>query len=152
MNDIDFEWLEEKIFYRDLTVAEKSSLPQLIQTHLFRQGEKVDIETRGSDGCVYIIRSGVVKLIIELDDGTTHLTHLKEGAQIGDLAFIDDSAKVMMEISEDVIAYSIYRASLANFFIYKREVNLKALWPKVRTLPHLRHSHEVSIGSIPSFS
>ena len=152
MNDIDFDWLEEKIFYRDLTVAEKESLPQLIQTHLFKQGEKVNIETRGSDGCVYIIRSGSLKLIIELDDGTTHLTYLKEGAQIGDLAFVGESAKVMMEIGAEVIAYSIYRASLANFFIYRREVNLKALWPKVRKLPHLRHSHEVSTGSIPSFS
>lgn len=151
MEPIDFKWLEEKIFYRTLSQQEKESIPQLIQTHVFKSGEKVNIETRGSDGCVYIIRSGSIKLIIDLDDGTTHLARLSEGAQIGDLAFIDDSATSMMEIIEDVVAYSVYRASLANFFIFKREVDLKPLWPKVRMIPRLKHSSETSVSS-SSFS
>jgi len=151
MEDIDFEWLEKKIFYRALTKVEKESLLRLIQTHRFHAGEKVSIETRGSDGCIYIIRSGSIKLIIELDDGTTHLTDLSEGAQIGDLAFIDDQASIAMEITEDVVAYSIYRASLANFFIFKKEVDLKALWPKTRMVPSINHSNGISFASLPSF-
>lgn len=152
MDNIDFDWLEEKIFCRKLSKQEKASIPQLIQTHFFSSGEKTAIETRGSDGCIYIIRSGSIKLVIEFDDGTTHEARLAEGAQIGDLAFIDDSANIMMEIREDVIAYSIYRASLANFFIFKKEVDLKPLWPKVRMIPRLKHSWESSFGSTTSFS
>jgi len=152
MEDIDFEWLEAKIFCRDLTMAEKESIPRLVQVHHFKTGEKVTIETRGSEGCIYIIRSGSIKLMIELDDGTTHLTELSEGAQIGDLAFIDDQAKIAMEISEEVIGYSIYRASLANFFIFKKEVDLKALWPKTRMVPSINHANGISFASLSSFS
>ena len=152
MEDIDFKWLEEKIFCRALSNEEKASIPRLVQAHHFKAGEKVNIETRGSDGCIYIIRSGSIKLIIELDDGTTHQTQLSEGAQIGDLAFIDDQATIAMEITEEVIAYSIYRASLANFFIFKQEVDLKPLWPKTRMVPSISHSNGISFASLPSYS
>ncbi len=152
MEDIDFDWLEATIFCRDLTSAEKGSIPRLVQTHRFRTGEKVHIETRGSEGCIYMIRSGSINLVIELDDGTTHRTGLSEGAQIGDLAFIDDQAKIVMEITEEVIAYSIYRASLANFFIFKQEVDLKALWPKTRMVPSINRTNGISFASFPSYS
>jgi len=152
MEEIDFKWLEAKIFCRELTSAEKENIPKLVQTHCFNAGEKVDIETRGSEGCIYIIRSGSIKLMIELDDGTTHMTELSEGAQIGDLAFIDDRANVAMEITEEVIAYSIYRASLANFFIFKKEIDLKALWPKTRMVPSINHTNGISFASLPSYS
>ena len=152
MDHVDDKWLERKIFFRDLTPSEKESLPRLIQTHTFKSGERVHIETRGSDGCIYLLRSGSIKLIIEFDDGTTHEAHLSEGAQIGDLAFIDNSAKIMMEIIEEVVAYSIYRASLANFFIFKREVDLKPLWPKVRMIPRIKNSREISFNSVASLS
>ncbi len=144
MEGIDFTWLEEKIFCRNLTEEERESIPCLIQVHLFKAGEKVSIRTQGSEGCIYIIRSGTIKLAIELDDGTIHLTHLSAGAQIGDLAFIDDNATITMEIIEDVVAYSIYRASLANFFIFRKEIDLKALWPKARMIPSINHSNGIS--------
>jgi len=152
MENIDFEWLEEKIFYRALSNEEKASIPRLVLAHRFKKGEKVTIETRGSDGCIYIIRSGSIKLIIELDDGATHQTELSEGAQIGDLAFIGDQATIAIEITEEVVAYSIYRASLANFFIFKQEVDLKPLWPKTRMVPSISHSNGISFASLPSLS
>jgi len=144
MNEIDLAWLETNIFYRDLTKLEMESLHRLIQTHHFQAGEKINIETRGSEGCIYLIRSGSIKLSIELDDGSTHATDLSEGAQIGDLAFVNGQASIMIEVIEDVVAYSIYRASLANFFIFRPEVNLKELWPKTRIVPSINHSKGIS--------
>lgn len=151
MDESDLNWLEANIFYRDLSKLEKESLHRLIQTHHFKSGEKIDIETRGSEGCIYLIRSGSIKLSIEFN-GSIRSTHLSEGAQIGDLAFIDGQASIAIEIIEDVVAYSIFRASLANFFIFRPEVNFKELWPKTRIIPSINHSKGISFDRAPSIS
>lgn len=117
---IDFDWLEEQVFHRRLTDSEKTSIGQLITVHHYPAGEKFMVE-KGLGGTLYIIRSGAIELILAVNGEMFHVANLRQGSQVGDMAFLDEGeAASVIKVTKDCVAYKIGRSALAGLLVFRR--------------------------------
>jgi len=123
---VDFDWLEEHVFHRSLTDSEKSCISQLITVHHYPAGEKFIIE-KGIGGTLYIIRSGTIELILAVNGEMLHVANLREGSQVGDMAFLDEGeATSVIKVTKDCVAYKISRSALASLLVFRRGLHAGA--------------------------
>ncbi|MEE8415632.1 MAG: cyclic nucleotide-binding domain-containing protein [Desulfobacterales bacterium] len=105
---INLESLKEHRFFSDLTDEELSIIAKIITPEDFKNGETV-FKTSDAGHCLYLIRSGEVKVCLAAPDGDLFtLTILKNGDVFGEMGFIDATPRSATIIAiSDVDAFVI---------------------------------------------
>ena len=113
---IDVEKLKNVWLFQDLTDSELLKLAELGVIKEFKGGEYVIREGEEAKA-LYVILSGMIKVIKELPDGTRReLSSMTEGDFFGELGLLDGeprSASVMAVTPLQVVAF--YRKDFLNF-------------------------------------
>jgi len=113
---IDFKWLEDKIFSRNLSEQERDTLQRMITIERFAKGDVI-IMQHDAGGRLYLLRSGSVDVIVGFNGESLKLADQGEGAQLGDMSFIDDAeASASIIAKEDCVAYRLTRDALSQLF------------------------------------
>ena len=119
---MDWQWLENRIFERTLTADERSSLQEVIQQVQFAQGEQIMVQN-SPGGTLYLLRSGRVSVIMECCGETVHLTDVGEGAQLGDMSFLDEKgAGATLIARTPCVAYRLTRDDLSRLYAYRQDM------------------------------
>jgi len=119
INEIDFDWLEARIFCRELTGQEKDSLQGLIVVEHFTKGQKIMVANEPG-GNLYLLRSGKVDVLLSFNGENIKVAGLSEGAQMGDMSVVDDdAASATILACEDCVAYRLTRDSLSRLFVFR---------------------------------
>lgn len=131
---MDWEWLENRIFERTLTEDERSSLESVIQQVEFAEGDRIMVQNQPG-GALYLLRSGRVAVELEFCGETVHLTDVGEGAQLGDMSFLDEQGAAATLIARTpCVAYRLTRDDLSKLYSYRQQVVHDLL---LRTLKHM---------------
>jgi len=138
--EIDFHWLEEKVFIRSLTGREREALQAAISIERFAKGDVV-IMQQETGGRLYLLKSGRVDVVLESNGECLKLADLGEGAQLGDMSFIDDAdASASILAKEDCIAYRLTRDALAQLFVSQPIMAKDILFSVMKNMScNLRH-------------
>ncbi len=109
---IDFDWLEEKIFFRALNEQEREALQSVITVERFAKGDTI-IQQEEAGGKLYLLKDGHVDVMLSFNGENTKLTGRGEGSYLGDMSFIDDSqASASVVATEESLAYGLTRDAL----------------------------------------
>jgi CRP/FNR family transcriptional regulator, cyclic AMP receptor protein len=146
---IDFSWLEENIFSRRLTGQEREALQDAISIERFAKGDVV-IMQQESGGRLYLLKSGRVDVNLEFNGESLKLADCGEGAQLGDMSFIDDTeASASIIAKEDCIAYRLTRDGLAGLFASHHGVARDIMVSIVKNMSsNLRHMNKANAVSL----
>lgn len=119
---MDWEWLENRIFERTLTEEERTGLQSVIQQVEFAEGERIMVQNEPG-GALYLLRSGRVAVELEFCGETVHLTDVGEGAQLGDMSFLDEQgAAATLVARTPCVAYKLTRDDLSRLYAYRQEI------------------------------
>lgn len=133
-NEIDFEWLEARVFCRDLTDQEKDSLREMIVVDHFGKGQKI-IVANEPGGNLYLLRSGRVDVLLNFNGESIKAADLGEGAQVGDMSFIDDdTASATIVARGNCVAYKITRDALSRLFVFRPSVAKDMMFGMMRQM------------------
>ena len=112
--DINFEWLEDRIFHRHLSTAERSVLATDMHVSEFKKGDVLIGEGDHSDG-LYLLYSGRAGIQHDSHGEKVRVSEVGEGAQLGDMAIFDDepSSATVTALGE-CVAYKLSRRALGN--------------------------------------
>lgn len=141
---IDFKWLEEKVFLRPLAEQEQKTLKDTVVLEYFTKGDIVTLRPE-MGGVIYLLKSGRVDAILGFSGESLKLTDLGEGAQLGDMSFLDDAeARASIIVKEDCEVYKITRDALARLFVYHQSVAKDLTFGIMRNMGRtLRHMNLV---------
>jgi CRP-like cAMP-binding protein len=147
---MDWEWLENRIFERTLTEDERNSLQSVIQRVEFAEGERIMVQN-APGGTLYLLRSGRVSVELEFCGETMHLTDVAEGAELGDMSFLDEQgAGATLIARTPCVAYKLTRDDLSRLFAYRQEAVVRDLL--VHTLKSMsgtiRHMNEAKAAAM----
>jgi len=147
--DIDFNWLEEKIFSRNLTEAERAALQSAITIEQFAKGDVV-IMQQETGGNLHLLKSGRVDVILGFNGESLKLADWGEGAQLGDMSFIDDSqASASIIAKEECVAYRITRDALSRLFVTHQGVAKDITFSIMKNMSsNLRHMNDANAVSL----
>jgi len=147
--DIDFNWLEEKIFSRSLTEAERTALQSSITIEQFAKGDVV-IMQQETGGNLYLLKAGHVDVILGFNGESLKLADRGEGAQLGDMSFIDDSeASASIIAKEECVAYRITRDALSGLFATHHSVAKDIMFSIMKNMSsNLRHMNDANAVSL----
>ncbi|MDX8377342.1 MAG: cyclic nucleotide-binding domain-containing protein [Mariprofundales bacterium] len=85
---LDFEWLEDEIFKRCMTAAERESLRDVMQEHIVAQGDSI-MRQGEPGGCLLFIRSGKADICQLTGDGKeAHIAAVGVGGLLGEMSFL----------------------------------------------------------------
>lgn len=148
---IDFEWLEEKVFSRELSQQDRKTLSRVMTVEEFETGDTIIMEHEKS-GSLYLLRSGCVDVLLGFDDQTLHFSNLEEGAQIGDMSFIDNAgASATIIAKEGCVAYRITRDAFTQLFVYHQSVARDLTFSIMRNMSgNLRRMNQESAAFLKS--
>lgn len=119
---MDWEWLENRIFERTLTEDERSSLQVAIEQVEFAKGDRILVQNEPG-GTLYLLRSGQVSVELEFCGETVHLADVGEGAQLGDMSFLDEhGAGATLVARTPCIAYKLTRDDLSRLYAYRQKM------------------------------
>jgi len=119
---IDYDWLQERIFHRLLTEDEKTGLEGFVTIESFPTGCPLVIENE-QGGALYLLRRGEVDVVMQFNGETVRLSHAGEGAQLGDMTFLDEKAASATLIArKDCVAYKITRQAFADLLASRQDV------------------------------
>jgi SulP family sulfate permease len=120
--DLSLEWIEDDILSKKkIKISEKEESLQLSEIELFKDLDEIIIsalkmcieehsysanetifEIGEESRAIYFIRSGVVKIILPLADGTSHhLASFGKGGYFGDMSFLDKGKRSANAIAVD---------------------------------------------------
>ena len=147
--DIDFNWLEEKIFSRILTDAERTALKSTMTVEQFTKGDVVILQQE-TGGKLYLLKSGRVDVILRFNGESLKLTNKGEGAQLGNMSFIDNSEACASIIAhEDCLAYRITRDDLSQLFTFHQNVAKDIMFSIIKDMSgNLRHMNDANAVSL----
>lgn len=119
---IDFTWLENNVLRNKLTDSEKDQLCDVIECMKFAGGDTIMTEgERG--GALYLLRSGSVAILREINGQQQCLKTVYEGALLGELTFLTgEPATATVMASEDTVAYKINRLEYARLMQTNQEL------------------------------
>jgi len=114
MTVIDFDWLQNRIFRRDLTTDERECLKINLGAISYQAGS--NIVTQGdAGGTLYILRSGHAEIFHNTGDKRVQLASLDEGGMVGEMTFLtEEAASADVVASEDCRVYSIHHDACTN--------------------------------------
>jgi len=119
---MDWQWLETHIFERPLTEDERFTLQAVIEQVEFAEGERILVQDQPG-GALYLLRSGTVSVELEFCGETMHLTDVGEGAQLGDMSFVDEQgAGATLIARTPCIAYKLTRNALSRLYAYREDI------------------------------
>ena len=119
---IDYKWLETHVFQRELSEQDRKSLGKVMRRQCFASGETIIMENEAG-GELYLLKSGRVDVLLCVEGERVKLSDLGEGAQLGDMSFIDDAkASATITARENCVVYRITRDDLSSMFIYHQSV------------------------------
>ncbi|HXH64533.1 MAG TPA: cyclic nucleotide-binding domain-containing protein [Mariprofundaceae bacterium] len=119
---MDWEWLENRIFERTLTADERNTLQAVIQQVEFAEGERIMVQN-APGGTLYLLRSGRVAVELEFCGETVHLADVGEGAQLGDMSFVDEQgAGATLIARTPCVAYKLTRDDLSRLYAYRQDM------------------------------
>jgi CRP-like cAMP-binding protein len=119
---MDWEWLENRIFMRRLTADERNSLQTVIQQVAFAKDDRILVQNEPG-GTLYLLRSGRVAVELEFCGETVHLADVGEGAQLGDMSFLDEQgAGATLIARTPCIAYKLTRDDLSRLYAYRQDM------------------------------
>ncbi|MDP2301111.1 MAG: SulP family inorganic anion transporter [Ignavibacteria bacterium] len=129
--DLSLEWIEDDILSKKkILISQKEESLQLSEIELFRELDEVIInalklcvdehsfsanetifEIGEESRAIYFIRSGIVKIILPLADGTSHhLASFGKGGYFGDMSFLDKGTRSANAVAvDDVELYILKR-------------------------------------------
>lgn len=119
---INYKWLEKKVFQRKLVAQDRKTLANTMTVEHFDCGDTIITENENG-GSLYILKSGCVDVIIELEGELIKIVDLGEGSQFGDMSFIaEESASATIIARADCEAYRITRDAFSQLFVYHQSV------------------------------
>jgi CRP-like cAMP-binding protein len=134
---MDWQWLETQIFERPLSQDERFTLQAVIQQVEFAKGDRILVQDEPGD-TLYLLRSGTVAVELDCGGEHVHLTELGEGAQLGDLSFIDEQKTGATLIARTpCTAYKLTRYDLSRLYSYREDIAHELL---VHTLKGMSHT------------
>ncbi|HXH71295.1 MAG TPA: cyclic nucleotide-binding domain-containing protein [Mariprofundaceae bacterium] len=111
--NIDFHWLENRIFHRTLNDEEKRFLAGIIDLVEFQPGESILVQNEPG-GALYLLYSGRADVLQQFADMEVRLNGVGEGAQLGDMSIIDErDASATIRATEPCKAYKLNRDALS---------------------------------------
>jgi len=135
-----------------LTENEQDTLSKVISIETFNKGEAVIVEDQ-EGGNLYLLKSGCVDVILTFNGKTIKLKGLGEGAQLGDMSFVDGgktSASIIAK--DDCVAYKLTRDALSQLFVSHqavvKEVMFTVMQNMSQNLRQMNQSNAVSIQYI----
>jgi CRP-like cAMP-binding protein len=138
---MDWQWLENRIFKRRLTTDERNSLQTVIQQVEFAKNDRILVQNEPG-GTLYLLRSGRVAVELEFCGETAHLADVGEGAQLGDMSFLDEQgAGATLIARTPCVAYKLTRDDLSRLYAYRQDMandllvsTLRSMSSTIRTL------------------
>ena len=119
---IDYSWLEKHVFQRELSEQDRKSIGIVMRRQCFASGDTIIMENEAG-GELYLLKSGRVDVLLHVEGEHIKLSDLGEGAQLGDMSFIDDAkASATITARENCVVYRITRDDLSSMFIYHQSV------------------------------
>ena len=119
---MDWQWLETRIFERTLTKDERFTLQAVIQQVEFAKGDRILVQNEPGSA-LYLLRSGSVSVELDFCGETVHLADVGEGAQLGDLSFIDaQCAGATLVARTPCTAYKLTRDDLSRLYTYREDI------------------------------
>jgi len=108
MVNIDFEWMQDRIFKRDLSTDERECLKIYMGATRYQAGK--NIITQGKlGGTLYILRSGHAEVFHNIGKDRVQVASLKEGGVVGEMTFLtQEPASADVVATEDCVAYTIH--------------------------------------------
>lgn len=155
MSTINFKWLEKHVFQRELSAQDRKSLRGAMRKQSFACGDIIIME-KEQGGELYLLKSGRVDVLLDIAGEQVKLSDLGEGAQLGDMSFIDDTqASATIVACEDCEVYRITRDDLSRMFVYHQSVARDLTFSIMRNMsrnlrrmnhqsaPHLKENGEL---------
>ena len=138
---IDTRLLKQQRFFADLTDDELGTISNIMHKKEFKLGETA-FKTSDDGQCLYLIRSGEVKVCLEAPDGEMFtLTILKDGDIFGQMSFIDAAPRSATVIAiSDVETFSIERSDFEKII----DDNPRIVHKVMRNIVH--HAHAIVRG------
>lgn len=136
--DIDFSWLEQRIFHRTLHPDEKAKLAETIQTFEFQPGESVLVQNEPG-GALHLFYRGRAEVRLQFCGMEVLLSDIGEGAQVGDMSMIDDMyASTCMRIIDPCLTYKINRDALSKMLRVRHEIARDMLLGAIQNMADVR--------------
>ena len=119
---MDWQWLETRILERTLTKDERFTLQAVIQQVAFAKGDRILVQNEPG-GALYLLRSGSVSVELEFCGESVRLADVGEGAQLGDLSFIDaQCAGATLIARTPCTSYKLTRYDLSRLYAYREDI------------------------------
>ena len=123
-----FNFLRKNRFFERLTNGELSYFAPYLYNRKYRANEVVFF-TKDPSQAIYIVKSGIVTLNIDLKDGFEKLMTLRAGKLFGDNAFISGTKRLYTAIvkTEEAEIYVIPKANIMEVMNNHPEVRAKIM-------------------------
>ncbi|MDT8375197.1 MAG: cyclic nucleotide-binding domain-containing protein [Mariprofundaceae bacterium] len=132
--EIDFEWLEDHVFHRQLDAGEQNVLAQSIHVSEFNKGDVLIEEGEHSDG-LYLLYSGRAGVLRDSHGEKVRVSEVGEGAQLGDMAIFDDEpSSATITALGACVAYKLSRQALGNLMADHPDMTRDIMMNTIRQL------------------
>ncbi len=119
---IDFTWLEENFFKKELTASQKELVSKKVQI-LEYQADSIIVEQGSMGHAVYFVYSGSASIASESNGETLHLNSVKSGSMFGEMSFLTGAAVSASVIArEDCVIYKLSRDAFRDLMKYDQEL------------------------------
>ena len=134
---------------RSLAESERQGLADAISIEHFAQGDTV-IMQHESGGKLYLLKSGRVDVMLNFNGEQLKLADRGEGAQLGDMSFLDDSeASASIIARENCTAYRLTRDALTQLFVHHQAAAKDLTFSMIQNMTrNMRQMNEKNVAAM----